>query len=532
MKAVDILFYIPLALVVVAGCSDVGESAYPTRPTDTPYYYNETAATEMDESSRAVLRHARADTGVEFVMVLLNDIPDTIHVGDYAAGLFRRWDIGSKTGGKGVLILFVENDRTLKIEVSYDLEPVLTDAYCSSFQPTIKSYYAGRYFGHVFDGTVCCLVRRIVRGGDPAEPTLLDYAPADPEILKSSSTFLSGGGGITEDEYYYDKDVKLSFIVNIPAETVLKFDSSKDVHAVVERYLESLRQGINYPFLGILTEGSQLMRLEYPESPHFYRSRWHDCRRGFPFEVKVEGDLAAVRFSGDASFPIFLRRTEDGYWKVDAVRGWLTVWMDFIHNKSGPMLKDHPWSFAFPEYSPGGRGYDVPGLRPLSVNLKDEIRGLEAAIEDEPGNASNYFELADLFYWDCMWIAPAINLVERGLELEPDNIPYRWLAIDMRYRFPSPEPNEEHFEKLMALAPGDPHVLYRYSNHCWYYTLELKKATRLLRQAREADRRAGRDGSAFRRYWNGYKRTYWNEIAVDRNVIPAAVDYFYLFVLA
>lgn len=79
-------------------------------------------------------------------------------IGDYASGLFDHWDIGSKTGGKGVLILFVEDLGTLKIEVSYELEDVFTDAFCKFFQPTIKNYYAGRYLGDTFGGVLKALL--------------------------------------------------------------------------------------------------------------------------------------------------------------------------------------------------------------------------------------------------------------------------------------------------------------------------------------------------------------------------------------
>lgn len=107
---------------------------------------------------------------------------------------------------------------------------------------------------------------------------------------------------------------------------------SKDIEVVLERYFISLREGINYPFLRLLMEGSQMMRLEYPESAHFYRSRWKDCERGFPYEIKTEGDLAVVGFAedlGDANlYRRYMRSCKDNYWQqvaVDWNRAWATL---------------------------------------------------------------------------------------------------------------------------------------------------------------------------------------------------------------
>jgi hypothetical protein len=459
----------------------------------------------------------------------VESVPGTMTIGDYAAGLFDAWGVGSKTNGKGVLILFVEADRTLKIEVSYDLEPYLTDAYCSSFQPTIKCYYAGLYFGDVFDSIVENLSRRILLEITEEDPDWWDAPAMDPAVIEASETFLSGGGGIIEDEYYYEKDAKLSFIRPLAPERLSEFEADEDMAKVVERYLQSLREGINYPFLGLLTEGSRMMRLEYPESPDFYRARWEDCSRGLPYRIEVEDRLAAVRFSRDNSFPVFMRQGPDGLWRVDAARAWISSWQDFAGNRSGPLYKDHPWMFAYPEYRREESLCSVPELRPITVSLKDEIRRFDDAIRVNPHDPSNYFELADIFCWDCMWLAAAIDLVEKGLRFEPGNIPYRWLAIDLRYRFPAPEPNARHFEMLLTLEPGNVDALYGFSRHCWLFTQDHRKAISLLRRGRGAEIMESGDAPRYRRMLEAYKKNYWKEIAVDWSRPKKVWNYIWIF---
>lgn len=518
-------------LPIISSCG-TDTDTYPERPKKAPYYYNETSVTEMNQNAKIALRRAREKTGIEFVTVILNRIPDNISVQDYATGLFDKWKIGSNTNGRGVLLLFVVQTHTLKIEVSYELEGIFTDAFCSSFQPTVKSYYAGRYFGDVFCGLVECMERRILVEPNSEPEAILKGIASDPERLKSSEVFLSGGGGILDDEYFYDKDAKLAFIREIPAEKIREFDSRRDIDVVLTRYFKSLEEGINYPFLGILTGGSSMRRLEYPESAHFYRSRWKDCQNTFPYRIKYKGDLAAVRFQKQQSWPIFLRRTTDGFWKVDEARAWVSSWQDFAENKSGPWHRDHPWMFAFPEYKYKKSLCYVPGLLPASLSLRDEISRLEKAIKDKPQTASNYFKLADIFYWDCLWIAAAIDLVEKGLVLEPENVPYRWLAIFMRYRFPDPEPNAKHLEKLLEINPNDLEALDYYSRHHWFYTMDYKKAMRVLRILRDVEEKRTSSTKRFKWRLDSYKKNYWSQVAVDRNAMWRRWNYFCIFYLS
>jgi hypothetical protein len=468
------------ALVIISGF-DNGESKYPSRPKKTPYFYNETSIIEANQDICTELRRARKLTNIEFVMVLLKEIPNTIHIGEYSAELFHKWRIGSKTKGKGVLILFVENTHTFKIEVSYELEGIFTDTFCSSFQPTIKSYYAGEYFGDVFTGVILCMERKAISGIDVEFDTALENLIGASEPLEVSDAFLSGGGGIIDNEYFYDKDIKLSMIRQLSEERICEFDCDRDIDVVLSRYFKSLEEGINYPFLGIFTEGSQMMRLEYPESINFLRSQWQDYQKEFPYRIiyNKRGDLAAIRFKG-LLWPLFLRKTPEGFWKIDVTKGWAFSQANWNLTEIYPLYKDHPWMFAFPEYGYKKSKCNIPKLIPFPLNIKERIAKLEAAIKRSPHDASNYFKLADIFYWECYWIRAAIDLAEKGLEIEPDNIPYRWLAIYMRYRFPKVEGIPAHYEALLKINPCDRYVLKRYVSYCTTFSQDKLKATVLL----------------------------------------------------
>lgn len=56
---------------------------------------------------------------------------DGYDIADYGYRLGRAWGIGQKSENNGALLIVAPNDRKVRIEVGYGLEPILTDAFSS-----------------------------------------------------------------------------------------------------------------------------------------------------------------------------------------------------------------------------------------------------------------------------------------------------------------------------------------------------------------------------------------------------------------
>jgi uncharacterized protein len=77
----------------------------------------------------AAKAHEQA-TGNQVVVLTVPTIqPDSVE--DYAVKVFEGWKLGQKGKDNGVLLVVVPQERTLRIEVGYGLEPTLTDAASS-----------------------------------------------------------------------------------------------------------------------------------------------------------------------------------------------------------------------------------------------------------------------------------------------------------------------------------------------------------------------------------------------------------------
>ncbi|HEV2080821.1 MAG TPA: TPM domain-containing protein [Brevundimonas sp.] len=67
------------------------------------------------------------DTSDQLVVVTVDGLQDR-DIADYGYQLGRAWGIGQSAENNGVLLIVAPNERKVRIEVGYGLEPILTDA--------------------------------------------------------------------------------------------------------------------------------------------------------------------------------------------------------------------------------------------------------------------------------------------------------------------------------------------------------------------------------------------------------------------
>jgi uncharacterized protein len=135
-----------LALLLVLPAAVRAEFPKPTG------YVNDFAAL-LDAGARAeleaLLRETEQATTAEIAVATVTSL-DGLTVEEYANQLFQAWGIGQQANDNGVLVLVAPNEREMRIEVGYGLEPVLPDGLAgeiirTEFLPQFKSgdYSAG-----------------------------------------------------------------------------------------------------------------------------------------------------------------------------------------------------------------------------------------------------------------------------------------------------------------------------------------------------------------------------------------------------
>ena len=85
---------------------------------------------EAERSLTARLQALEESTGLQMVVATIPDLQG-YPIEDYGYQLGRSWGIGDAKRDDGVLLIVAPNDRKVRIEVGYGLEPILTDSLSS-----------------------------------------------------------------------------------------------------------------------------------------------------------------------------------------------------------------------------------------------------------------------------------------------------------------------------------------------------------------------------------------------------------------
>lgn len=109
------------------------------------------AATEADLTAKLEAFNTR--TQRQFVVATIPSL-EGYDIADYGYRLGREWGLGDKERNDGVILLVAPNDRKVRIEVGYGLEPYLTDGYSTLIvQNTIlPKFKAGDLAGGIVAG--------------------------------------------------------------------------------------------------------------------------------------------------------------------------------------------------------------------------------------------------------------------------------------------------------------------------------------------------------------------------------------------
>ena len=109
---------------------------------------------------------------------------------DYGYQLGREWGIGQAEANNGVILLVAPNDRKVRIEVGYGLEPILTDALSSQIiqNQILPRFREGDYPGGISAGADA-IIAQLQAPPEQAEARALAAAEAQREEGDEGSIF-------------------------------------------------------------------------------------------------------------------------------------------------------------------------------------------------------------------------------------------------------------------------------------------------------------------------------------------------------
>jgi uncharacterized protein len=108
---------------------------------------------EQRASLEDMAQQLERETTVQLAVVTVPSLEGRT-VESYANELFNTWGIGRRETNNGVLLLVAPNERRMRIEVGYGLEPLLTDALCGEIRDAyiIPQFKQHRYAEGIIAG--------------------------------------------------------------------------------------------------------------------------------------------------------------------------------------------------------------------------------------------------------------------------------------------------------------------------------------------------------------------------------------------
>jgi uncharacterized protein len=138
---------------------------------------------ETETALTARLEALETQSQRQLVVATIPDL-EGYDVADYGYRLGRAWGIGDKDRNDGVILLIAPNERRMRIEVGYGLEPVLTDALSAEI---IRNEITPRFRDGDFDGGVTAGVEAIARQ--------ITLPPEEAQAIAASAAEQSDGAG-------------------------------------------------------------------------------------------------------------------------------------------------------------------------------------------------------------------------------------------------------------------------------------------------------------------------------------------------
>jgi uncharacterized protein len=131
-----------------------------------PQGYISDYAGVIDPAAKAALEQycalVEAKTGAQIAVLTIPSLEGE-PVEDVANSVFRKWGVGQKTTNEGVLLLLATQDRRMRLEVGYGLEPILPDGFSGSVLRAMSPFLRESRYGEAVTEAVQTIGTRIAQ---------------------------------------------------------------------------------------------------------------------------------------------------------------------------------------------------------------------------------------------------------------------------------------------------------------------------------------------------------------------------------
>jgi hypothetical protein len=446
------------------------------RPGEDRYLYDYARVlTHYEEGAHTYLSGIASRFHIEVLIVTLPALPEGYEVSTLANDLSNRWGIGGEHEGRGLLLLLIDDSKTVKLEVGYALEDVFTVSV-AGFVEDLQlgpNYRAGdlglgliavlelleqraqlKHQGGFTPGQIAQADAELLAGGAGAARKLADSGAA--------ATVVSGSGGRGADS------------PEQAWETMLDQWSGRT--SDIDTYTAMTR-----------------IAMGDPNNPDPRAVNALEHWRGADYQIRRAGDHAVIWFGaidGWNNAPFLFCNTGDG-WKFDIVHQRRLVIMG-----EAPKWQVSQGPYPYVALMPEARQTTSKDL-PLEgadlyrcehdAALAERMRTLQNALASRPDDAATTIELLRLNMITGQRPNLVRPLLEQAKRLAPEAAePYKYAAVYNANSFFQYQTALAEIDRYLERKPRDAYG-YRMRGFLLYRLGQYAEAIDALEEAAELD---------------------------------------------
>ena len=478
-------FLVITGLLLLFGCSTDKEQSLENildqRPDQQQLVFDYVGTMDdLRESTTRALTDLRDRHQIEMLIVVLPSLNQQYTISEAAASMFSKWQVGREMEGGGVLLLLVEDNKEVKLEISYELEPIFTDLFTGAVER--RQLHSRFVAGELEIGLIAVMEELEAR----AQLLHADIAVED-AISKRDARYLSQGAGarIALES--------LEVVGASPSGRVnTRYPAGKTIDEAWQSLLKRWKHQENDPLLQVFLPTGRLAYRDFSTMSKERLSQQYQRYSNRPYQVLKDGNHGVIYFGkkeGWDNAPFLFCRTDEG-WQFDLVNQ-----KRFIRMGPSPTwgveFGAHPYMLllwdAFRFY-----GQDIP-LTGEDVYKSGNDAAIAAAIEvleaEVAGNTGDFARLLELgrLYTLTSMSRKAMKILKQAIAIQPqDPRPYRYLAIAHVNGFYQYDRGLKALQTAREKGGNDP-FLANFSGYIVYQKKQYQEAAASFEEAIQLD---------------------------------------------
>ncbi len=390
-----------------------------------------------------------------------------------ALEMMENWKVGAEYGGRGLILLLVEDTKQVKMEVARELEDVFTDAFTGYIEDKqLRNYYLAGDLG----AGLIAVMEEIEKRARIKSQNRFDAKT----IRRLDDEFIGQGAGARRG------------LVNYQAQEISAVGEQYPAGATPDdawqTIIRSYKNKVRDPNLGVYTAITRLAYKDYTNLPDSYYNEVYKKYADKPYEIIERGGYAVVFFGNKKGWdnaPFLLAKTNDG-WQFDIVHQ-----RKYIRMGTNPywMMERANYPYAWHLYKcPWSMGQDIPlengDIYKLSedVMLARQLQMSKDACKYHRNDLDVLIRYGQLLT-KTAFSRKAIKAWKQVKTIDPDNVlAHKYLAIsyvDAYYQYKQAMQEMEQYVKQM---PGDVFG-HNYLGYLYLHEGEFDKAIKQLDKA-------------------------------------------------